>query len=229
MISKNKYYVTTRKIPTYIKYLLVKKQGGRLPSGYQEVEYIESTGEQYIDTGFILYVNNGFFIDFVPENDPTSSNAPNYINAGGSGGVSDERVQINTYVRSGTNLSGELQFFDKKNIDPKIIKNQRTTISVIDKFLTYGNGTTEELVTSYANPTKTSMIIFASYNQALTQIYRFSKMKLYNLKLYNSNEVVRDYIPCYRKSDGEIGLYEIIEGRFLTNQGSGTFNKGLDK
>lgn len=228
MISKNKYYVTTRKIPTYIKYLLAKNQGGRLPSGYQEVEWIESTGEQYIDTGFILYTWNGFAIDFVPENDPTSSNPPNYINAGGSGGVSSERVQINAYVRSGTNLSGELQFFDKKYIDPKIIKNQRTTISVIDKLLTYGDGTTEELVTSYANPTKASMIIFATYSKDLNQIYRFSKMKLYNFKLYNSSNVVRNYIPCYRKSDGEIGLYELIEGRFLTNQGSGTFNKGLD-
>ena len=224
MISKNKYYVATRKIPTYIKYLLAKKQGGRLPSGYQEVEYIESTGEQYIDTRFILKKSNGFSIDFVPENDVVTTNAPNYINAGGAGGTSNTRVGLNCYKRTD---NGELQFFSWYT-DPKITKNQRAILSVINRIIYYPDGTTREMNITETNPTNSSMILFAAYNQALTQIYRFSKMKLYNFKLYDSTTVVRDYIPCYRKSDGEIGLYEIIEGRFLTNQGSGTFNKGLD-
>ena len=220
----NKYFITTRKIPTYIKYLLAKKQGGRLPSEYQEVEWIESTGQQYIDTGFVLYVRNGFAIDFVPENDTTSTNAPNYINAGGSGGNSNKRVSINCYARTD---NGELQFFSWF-VNPQITKNQRVVLSVINKIIYYPSGSTSQMNITETNPTNSSMIIFASYNQDLTQIHRFSKMKLYNFKLYNSTEVVRNYIPCYRKSDGEIGLYELIEGRFLTNQGSGTFNKGLD-
>lgn len=220
----NKYYITTRNIPTYIKYLLVKKQGGRLPSGYQEVEYIESTGEQYIDTGFILNKRNGFLIDFVPENDVVTSNAPNYINAGGAGGTSNTRVGINCYKRTD---NGELQFFNWYT-DPKIIKNQRARLGVINRIIYYPDGTTREMNITETNPTNSSMILFGAYNQDLTQIYRFSKMKLYNLKLYDATTVVRDYIPCYRKSDGEIGLYEIIEGRFLTNQGSGTFIKGVN-
>ena len=220
----NKYFITTRKIPTYIKYLLAKKQGGRLPSGYQEVEWIESTGQQYIDTGFILYKSNGFLIDFVPENDVTTTNAPNYINAGGAGGTSNTRLGINCYKRTD---NGELQFFSWY-VDPKITKNQRASLAVINRIIYYPDGTTREMNITETNPTSSSMILFAAYNQDLTQIYRFSKMKLYNLKLYNSTDVVRDYIPCYRKSDGEIGLYELIEGRFLTNQGTGTFNKGLD-
>lgn len=220
----NKYYVTTRNIPTYIKYLIAKKQEGRLPSGYQEVEYIESTGEQYIDTSFILYKSNGFSIDFVPENDVVTSNAPNYINAGGAGGTSNTRVGINCYKRTD---NGELQFFSWY-VDPKITKNQRATLSVINRIIYYPDGSTREMNITETNPTSSSMILFAAYNQALTQIYRFSKMKLYNFKLYDSTNVVKDYIPCYRKSDGEIGLYEIIEGRFLTNQGSGTFIKGLN-
>lgn len=39
--------------------LMGVQQHGGLPAGYQEVEYIESTGTQYIDTGIIGNSNIG--------------------------------------------------------------------------------------------------------------------------------------------------------------------------
>ena len=52
--------------------------------------------------------------------------------------------------------------------------------------------------------------------------------KLYSARCSRNHEVVRDYVPCYRKSDGEIGLYEKCTGQFLTNDGAGSFAKGAD-
>lgn len=52
--------------------------------------------------------------------------------------------------------------------------------------------------------------------------------KLYSMKLYENAVKVRDFIPCYRKSDNEIGLYDLVNGVFYTNAGSGTFAKGAD-
>ena len=40
------------------------KKSSRLPSEYQEVEYIESTGTQYIDTG--LTPNGNYSFDIKP-------------------------------------------------------------------------------------------------------------------------------------------------------------------
>lgn len=199
-------------------------QKSRLPSDYQEVEWIESTGQQYIDTGFVFRKNNGFYIDFVPESDVATTNAPNYINAGGTGGQSNKRVGINCYKRTD---NGELQFFNCLT-DPKITKNQRAKMSVMNKVITYNDESTKQMNITETYPTASSMIIFAAYDKDITQIIRHSKMKLYNLKIYDGSDVVRDYIPCYRKSDREIGLYELVEGNFLINQGTGTFNKGLD-
>ena len=34
------------------------------------------------------------------------------------------------------------------------------------------------------------------------------------------------YIPCYRKSDNVVGLYDIIADEFKTNAGTGSFTKG---
>lgn len=52
--------------------------------------------------------------------------------------------------------------------------------------------------------------------------------KLYSARCSRGHEVVREYIPCYRKSDGEVGLYEKFTGQFLTNDGAGAFTKGQD-
>lgn len=54
--------------------------------------------------------------------------------------------------------------------------------------------------------------------------------KLYSARCSKGHEVVREYIPCYRKSDGVIGLYEKFSGQFLTDvSGSANgFTKGPD-
>ena len=53
-------------------------------------------------------------------------------------------------------------------------------------------------------------------------------MIFYSARISQGAEIIREYIPCYRKSDGEIGLYEKYTGAFLTNEGTGTFTKGDD-
>ena len=56
----------------------------------------------------------------------------------------------------------------------------------------------------------------------------FVKTKFYNSKIYDNGVLERNFIPCYRKSDGVIGLYDMVYGEFYTNQGSGSFIKGSD-
>lgn len=53
-------------------------------------------------------------------------------------------------------------------------------------------------------------------------------MSLYGARLSQGSEIVRAYIPCYRKSDGEIGLLETFTGQFVPSQVSGGFTKGAD-
>ena len=55
---------------------------------------------------------------------------------------------------------------------------------------------------------------------------RSTQMRLYSCKMYNSNVLQRDFVPCYRKSDWVIGLYDIVNNTFYTNSGSWTFTKG---
>lgn len=51
-------------------------------------------------------------------------------------------------------------------------------------------------------------------------------MKLYSMKIENSRGVLRDYVPAKRKSDGTLGLYDLINGKFYPKGGSGNFSGG---
>lgn len=50
-------------------------------------------------------------------------------------------------------------------------------------------------------------------------------MSLYGARLSQGSEIVREYIPCYRKSDGQIGVFETFTQTFILPQ-SGTFTLG---
>ena len=68
-----------------------------------------------------------------------------------------------------------------------------------------------------------------------TRIYNGSVQLPLNGKIYyvkvkdkSTGALVRDYIPVYNVTTKEIGLYDLVNDDFYTNQGSGEFDKGED-
>jgi len=59
---------------------------------------------------------------------------------------------------------------------------------------------------------------------------RFAGLRrVYYFKYYDKdNSLICDLVPCYRKADGVIGMYDVVRRTFLTNVGSGSFTKGAD-
>ena len=53
-----------------------------------------------------------------------------------------------------------------------------------------------------------------------------SKAKCYYAKIWEDDVLVRNFIPCYRKSDNEPGLYDTVNKVFYTNSGTGEFLVG---
>ena len=56
----------------------------------------------------------------------------------------------------------------------------------------------------------------------------YLKGKIYRLKFWSNDTLVRDLTPCYRKSNNVIGLYDMANDVFCTNAGTGTFTKGTN-
>lgn len=69
--------------------------------------------------------------------------------------------------------------------------------------------------------------IFGYYANASDTVNSKREYKLYSARCSRKHEVVREYIPCYRKSDGIVGVYEKFTGTFLTPE-TGAFAKGAD-
>ena len=54
----------------------------------------------------------------------------------------------------------------------------------------------------------------------------YATMRLYALKMWTDSVLMRDFIPAKRKSDGMIGLYDLVSGTFFTDANGGNFTGG---
>ena len=110
---------------------------------------------------------------------------------------------------------------------PDDIKTNRNTIILQNGRIDYGTEGTD--LTSKSKDQTSSMILFGipNYDNSITPFGAYN-MKVYRLKLYENNVLVREYVPCYRISDNVIGLYDSVNKVFYQNNGTGSFNKGSD-
>lgn len=74
----------------------------------------------------------------------------------------------------------------------------------------------------------TAPVAIFGYNSASSDaVLSKREYRLYSARCSRGHEVVREYIPCYRKADGVVGLYEKFTGEFMTTP-VGAFAKGAD-
>ena len=85
-------------------------------------------------------------------------------------------------------------------------------------------------LSSNVSTTIGNIFIFANHNSSRgssnAAIQNVPAMRLYAFKLYDNGVLVRNYVPCYRKSDNVVGLYDTVNNKFYINKGSGTFKYG---
>lgn len=194
----NKYFITTRNIPTYIKYLIAKKQsGGRLPAGYQELEYIESVDEsgqtiQYIDTGVKGDLKTKVEIDFEPTGQyfqPFGTNSGSYVK---NFCIISKGNSVGTNFRAG--IYQDIYTGDATELKRYYVVMSYDEGLFIDNVFKYQFRYGQEFETDRTLP-----VLCFNYKGSNEPM----KMKLYNLKIYKENVLVRDFIPALRKSDSK--------------------------
>lgn len=186
-----------------------------LPSGYTQVDYIQSSGTQYIDTGY-TFTSTKEKIDFkyTPLVIENARVCGSYISQH-RGMIIQPRQQDMAEVG---NTGITPTFSISANTDYKVM------LEANEGNYTFEFGENSQTGTYTSTPiTNRSHYIFAvNYTGTTTK----ASMKLYYYKMYDNDVLVRDYIPCYRNSDNEIGLYDLVNNVFYTNAGTGTFTKG---
>lgn len=193
-----------------------------LPSDYQEVRYIQSTGTQYINTGYVLKSNN-LKIDLdAAWTGSASGTFASYFGFMKSSSDVVPRIGLHNY--SGTFMYGCNATINTDAVDKK---DHAFTLS--------GNGSAQSLaIDGEIVNTSSTAYNLSSNNLSLLLLARnlagssnnLIPAKIYRFKLTVDGQVQRYMFPCYRKSDNVIGMYDIIGNTFYTNSGSGKFLKG---
>ena len=192
----------------------------RLPSEYQEVEYIESTGTQHINTGYVVTKNTK--VEFKISNSSTQPNE--YPTLFGSqqkdNGTNRFGIGYTWNARTGPTNIGPSTAVKDTPLEGSLEVNKY----ILDE-VTYTASDTS------FTPATVPMFLFgcnvqtASDYSGMINALR-GAMQLYYFKIYDNGTLIRDFIPCYRKSDNVAGLYDLVNNTFYTNVGTGTFTIG---
>ena len=193
-----------------------------VPSEYKSVEYIESTGTQYIDIGIKANQKTGFDIVYYTNNELSGSTGYGSIFGARQGSASRE-YQLSTY--SAGNAAGIFRYGTQTFNDPGIQKQVKQKISVRNGVIT-STGGVKTTLNAQTFDTPVNLSLFALHqNQTYIQ---HGSVRIYEFKLYDGDSLIAHMIPCYRISDSVIGMYDLVRKSFFTNGGSGTFTKGND-
>ena len=167
---------------------------------YTQLEYIESTGTQYIDTGFKCSHNDNYTF----EQECSISN-DNYAGANGymqwKGGITNN-IKCNVKVVY-------------KNVQ-EIIYVNNTQIS-------------SESWSSYNENNKIIGIFRLGNSDSWWTGGNPQSGKLYSFKLWKDNNLVRDLIPVKRRADSVVCMYDNISKNYFENAGTETFIAGPEK
>ena len=188
-----------------------------LPSGFSQVEYLQSNANQYIDTGF--KPNQDTKIDITFESiQPTNE----YYNA--PFGVRDNGNAKQMFIGLQSNSESTWFFrYEAQAVITSLGNKYGYNHLVIDKNVYTLNGesytfTYKEFQSDY------SMYLFG-YNYNGTQDRLFTG-KIIRCKIYDNGAIVRDYIPCRRDSDSVLGLYDLVNNTFNENKTTTPFTAG---
>ena len=186
------------------------------PASYTEVEYLESTGTQYIDTGYCPSSNtkieakfkmnetpSNFRWMFLSRNEAVAGNGYG-LGCDGSGYISSE---YNNRQTSSVKLTNNTDYIIVK--DKNVCKINNTTLT----------NTVSEFTVNYP------LTIFALNDHGSVNTAAIPKANLYYFKIYENNVLVRDFIPVLDRNSRP-ALYDKVEGKYYYNLGTGEFNYG---
>lgn len=182
-----------------------------LPREYRPLKYLESSGTQFILTGFTPTVNTDFELEL--SSTKTSTNwaigcptwvGVHYKGADGQIGVTNSSTsdfqQYVNYARDNTRIT---------------MKLSGDTV--------YANGVSLGTITRRAGTLDFALFGYRDANRGATLLFTGS---IYKCIIWDNGVPVRDLYPALRKSDNKPGMYDRITKQFFTNQGTGEFNYG---
>ena len=199
-----------------------------LPSEYRQLQYIESTGSQWIDTGIKLNPQIEWYLDvqWLEFNTLNSFGAENWQTPGAIIRITNDNRNnpaagiheiYGINVVYGDAVSGRYIHHNTYNLS-----TERTTFLVKN-----GHQFINDIEVSQAVMTITEQyrsVLYFAERVNNTIDYYCKRTRHYYSYFKENNVTIREFIPALRLSDNKPGLYDTINNQFYTNAGSGEFS-----
>lgn len=195
---------------------------GKLPAGYTQLEYIQSTGTQYIDTGLTATDNTGIKIKYCYTASGSSAISGIFMS------TSPRRDTL--FISSNSGQTDSTLFCAHRGVtfttstDIALNTDYTCEINYLNSGEAYFGDTLLGNVGSNDVYNKT-IPLFARYSVGGSN-YAISNSRIYYAIFSEGNAISKHFIPAKRNSDNVLGMYDIINNEFKINAGTGTFTAG---
>ena len=204
IVGENKYTSKLRLIRDAI----------RIPDGYTRVEYLESSGTQYIDTGYPIVTSTD---EIVVEYQNTSTQTHKWLfgsyESNANIGISSATITAPTFWYKGNINSTESAQYNSKHI----LKYDSTGMS--------NDGINLKAFTSYTGTW--NLYLFALNNTGTSPNGYYGYGKIWGYKHKRNGVLIRSFIPV-RDSNNVGYMFDEVTGQMFGNVGSGSFGLGND-
>lgn len=180
-----------------------------IPPEYQQVEYLESTGTQYMVVNFdSQYHSSGIYHAI------------------------GEHMTFGVYNDYGSN---SLQLYDYGNDSATIRVGiaVSTSISPSPNYIQMDTGTGKIIYDDNIIQIDGALPPDFHFLQGIPLFGRFNTLNIdpkpsvfKRFYVFSKNRIILDLIPCYRKEDEVAGMYDLVSGEFYINAGTGKFDVG---
>ncbi len=192
-----------------------------LPPEYVELEYLASSGTQYIDTGVYPKSTTRVVVDFRYPAVPTA----NAFCGWGSSGSAETFLFGANQNAFYANVSGNW-----RSSPTGIATDTARHVFDLANGALYLDGVLFSTTNTLGNTALSSqtMYLFASRIEWNPKIDYYGSMEIYSCRIYDGSSIVRDFVPARRVSDSALGLYDLRNNTFYPNKGTGSFTAGAE-
>ena len=200
--------------------MMLKKSGGGLPEGYTAVEYIQSSGAQWINTKVTPSQDTKVIIKFM-------ANEWGYSSLIGGRSDANSNEQFTTYFDA--DFGGRFLFrmdgmssaitytgFKIKTIYTAELSGTKMEFTLEDGTISFTSGVT---ISDFSSTIP--MLLFKAQNVSGSGLYG----KVYSCKIYHQDNLVRDFVPCL-DANGKPCMFDLVSQKPFYNKGAGSFTWG---
>ena len=191
-----------------------------LPGGYKRLEYIQSSGTQYIDTGFKPNQNTSIIVDATVRAVGSAQNGGAGILFGSANPVLENGYEAYVYdktfyaIYNNTFQTATTSFSGGERLKVEFRKNVCTVAM---------NGA-QIFTATFEQTTFSSTVNLTLLKLPRTSSF-YGSCALYSAQIYDGTMLIRDFIPCKNASE-TVGLWDDVNGVFYGSAGTGAFIAG---